>query len=394
MHGTANTSMTDSFKQTTSVSGHAFLFRRYALPALFTLLGVTYATWASRIPSVKEGLQLNPGELGIVLLGAGIGAVTSFPIAAWLIRHQGGRHAAMITGVALLLGLPLLAKAPNFSLLVAAAFLYGGASSSFDVAINAIGAEAEKRAGRSIMSALHAWFCVGTVSGALAGSVLAGAGVSATAHFVGVSLVLCVLLWASFTILPHDRPDPQASGKSFAIPHGPAVVLGVICFCGAVAEGSVADWSGVFMKDKLGVGDGIAPLGFAAFSAMMLIARLGADRLKDRFGARRVVATGTLFAATGILIAVLAINTITTVLGFALAGAGLASLFPFVYSAAARHGSTALAAVATFGYSGNLIGPPIIGFIANGWGLQAALGLLGVVCILITAAAYVARTLD
>ncbi|WP_235548452.1 MFS transporter [Noviherbaspirillum sp. Root189] len=358
------------------------------------LLGVTYATWASRIPAVRDSLQLNPAELGIVLLGAGIGAVMSFPVAAWLIRHRGGRHAAMITGIALLLGLPLLAKAPDFSLLVAAALLYGGASSSFDVAINAIGAEAEKRADRSIMSALHAWFCVGTVSGALAGSALAAAGVSVSAHFVGVALVLSMILWASYTSLPHDRPDPQANGKSFAIPHGPAVMLGVICFCGAVAEGSVADWSGVFMKDKLGVGDGVAPLGFAAFSAMMLAARLGADRLKDRFGARRVVATGTLIAAVGIFLAVPAVNTVTTILGFALAGAGLASLFPFVYSAAGRHGSTALAAVATFGYSGNLIGPPIIGFVANGWGLQAAIGVLGVACVFIAAAAYVARTLD
>ena len=358
------------------------------------LLGVTYATWASRIPAVMEGLQLNPAELGIVLLGAGIGAVMSFPVAAWLIRHRGGRHAALMTGVTLLLSLPLLAKAPNFSLLIAAALLYGGASSSFDVAINAIGAEAEKRAGRSIMSALHAWFCVGTVSGALAGSTLAGAGVSASTQFVGISLVLSVILWVGYISLPHDRPDPQATGKSFAIPHGPAVMLGVICFCGAVAEGSVADWSGVFMKDKLGVGGGIAPLGFAAFSAMMLTARLGADRLKDRFGARKVIAAGTLLAAAGIFIAVPAINTVTTVLGFAVAGAGLASLFPFVYSAAARHGSTALAAVATFGYSGNLIGPPIIGFVANGWGLQVAIGMLGVICVLIAAATYVARTLD
>ncbi|KRB85198.1 MFS transporter permease [Noviherbaspirillum sp. Root189] len=386
--------MTDSIRQATSVSTYDSLIRRCALPALFMLLGVTYATWASRIPAVRDSLQLNPAELGIVLLGAGIGAVMSFPVAAWLIRHRGGRHAAMITGIALLLGLPLLAKAPDFSLLVAAALLYGGASSSFDVAINAIGAEAEKRADRSIMSALHAWFCVGTVSGALAGSALAAAGVSVSAHFVGVALVLSMILWASYTSLPHDRPDPQANGKSFAIPHGPAVMLGVICFCGAVAEGSVADWSGVFMKDKLGVGDGVAPLGFAAFSAMMLAARLGADRLKDRFGARRVVATGTLIAAVGIFLAVPAVNTVTTILGFALAGAGLASLFPFVYSAAGRHGSTALAAVATFGYSGNLIGPPIIGFVANGWGLQAAIGVLGVACVFIAAAAYVARTLD
>jgi MFS family permease len=370
------------------------LLQRSALPILFLLLGVVYATWAARIPAVREALALNPAQLGIVLLCSGLGAVCSFPLAAWLVRHHGARIAAGMTGLALLLSLPLLAIAPAYETLMLAAVAYGASSSCFDVAINAIGADAEKNAGRSIMSALHAWFCVGTVSGALIGSGLAGIGITPFLHFTVIALSLLVLLIFSYALLPGDRQSAQSAERSFAIPHGPAVVLGVICFCGAVAEGSVADWSGVFMKDQLGVGDGIAPLGFAAFAFMMLAARMGCDRLKDRFGARRVISGGTLIAALGIFIAVPAFNLVTTIFGFALAGAGLAALFPFVYSAAARHGSTALAAVATFGYSGNLLGPPVVGFAAHHWGMQAALVVLGSVCLAITLAAYRASSLD
>ncbi len=148
------------------------------------------------------------------------------------------------------------------------------------------------------------------------------------------------------------------------------------------------------MKDQMLATEGVAPLGFAAFSALMLVARLIGDRLKDRFGARRLVALGALLAAVGIFIAVLAVNVPMAIAGFSLAGAGLAAVFPFVFSAAGRHGSTALAGVATMGYSGGLIGPPIIGFIAHGFGLQAALAFIGLLSIAIAAAASRARWLE
>lgn len=370
------------------------LLQQAALPALFLLLGVIYASWAARIPAIRDALALNAAQLGIVLLSSGIGAVASFPLAAWLIRTRGGRRSAWLTGVVLLASLPAMSLAPGFASILLAAAVYGAASSSFDVAINAIGADAEKLAGRSIMSALHAWFCVGTVSGALIGSAVAGMGVEPTTHFAAIALLFVAPLYLCYANLDRDELDPHGAERSFAIPHGPAVVLGVICFSGAVAEGSVADWSGVFMKDRLGVGDGVAPLAFAGFAAMMLTARLFGDRLKDSFGARRVICVGALLAAAGIFIAVPAFNTVTTISGFAVAGAGMAALFPFVYSAAARYGSTALAAVATFGYSGNLIGPPIIGFVAHGWGLQTSLAMLGALCLFIAVAASRARALD
>lgn len=367
--------------------------QRCAIPSLFILLGVIYASWAARIPAVRDNLMLSPALLSAVLLCGGAGAVLSFPLAAWLNAHHGPRRAAACSGIGLMTALVCIALAPSLLLLMPATFLLGASISCFDVAINALGAAAERRAGRSIMSLLHAWFCLGTFSGALLGSAMAGAGVSTLLHFGVLAVLLLMLLRWCYRNLPDDRVQRIGGKPLFALPHGPLVALGMIAFCGAIVEGSVGDWSGVYMKDALGASDGLAPLAYAGFSGMMLLARLMGDRLKETVGARCVVACGALLAAIGVFIAVGAGSIACAIAGFALAGGGVSMVFPFVFSAAGRHGSTALAGVATLGYSGNLIGPPIVGFLAQGWGLQAALGFVGILCVGVALAASRAKWL-
>jgi MFS family permease len=370
------------------------LFHKIAIPFLFVLLGVIYASWAARIPAIRAALLLTPGQLGLVLLAGGVGAAGSFPIAAGAVAHLGARHAAWHAGTALLLFLPCVAFAPGLWWLMSAALALGAAIGCFDVAINALGAENEKAAGRSIMSLLHAWFCLGAMCGALFGSAMAGIGMTPWLHYCIVSLLLAPPLFIAYRVIPQDRPTPGSVEKYFAIAHGPVVALGIIGFCGAVAEGSIADWSGVFMKDQLGVSDGIAPLAYASFACLMFGARLLCDRLKDRHGARLVVACGAAFASCGLLIAVFAVNVPLTIAGFACAGAGLAAVFPFVFSAAGRHGAASLAAVATFSYSGGLLGPPVIGFLAQAWGMRAGLGFVVAIALAIAVAASRAKWLE
>jgi fucose permease len=222
---------------------------------------------------------------------------------------------------------------------------------------------------------------------------MAGAGISPLLHFGALAVLLLTLLRWCYRNLPDDRVQRIGGKPLFALPHGPLVALGMIAFCGAIVEGSVGDWSGVYMKDALGASDGLAPLAYAGFSGMMLLARLMGDRLKEAVGARSVVACGALLAAIGVFIAVGAGSIACAIAGFALAGGGVSMVFPFVFSAAGRHGSTALAGVATLGYSGNLIGPPIVGFLAQGWGLQAALGFVGILCVGVALAASRAKWL-
>jgi MFS family permease len=360
---------------------------------LFLLLGVVFATWAARIPAIRDALQLSPAQLGAVLLCGGLGAVVSFPVAAWLVGHHGARRGAGSSGLMLIAVLPLLALAPNMALLMLSMVLFGTAQTSFNVAINAVGAQAERTAGRSLMSRLHAWYCIGAFGGALLGSGLAGSGVPAAVHFGVVALLLALPLSLSHRALPFDHPQaPDAAGR-FALPKGPLLALGVICFGAAIAEGTITDWSGVYMRDQLGATEGQAPLAFGAFSGLMVGMRLAADRLKDGFGARRVVTVGTLVASAGMALVVAAWSVPLTIGGFALAGAGFAAVFPFLFSAAGRQGPTALAGVATMGYSGVLIGPPVIGFVAHGLGLQAALAIVAVIGVAMAAVASRSRAL-
>jgi MFS family permease len=365
-----------------------------ANPLNFCLLGLVYASWAARVPAVRDALRLDAADLSIALLGGGAGAVLSFPLAASLIRRLGARRASCCAGLAMMLSLPCIALAPSLPWLAAAVFLFGASTSCFDVAINALGAVTEKAAGRSIMSLLHAWFCVGALAGALLGSVAAGAGLPVLHHFLLLVVPLSALMLVNSRWLPSDEPHPSSHAPLYALPHGPLVMLGVIGFCGAMAEGSIGDWSGVYLKDTLGAGDGLAPLAFAGFTGMMLAARLLCDRLKDRHGARRVVAGGALLAATGLGVAAAAPGLALTLGGFALAGAGLAAVFPFVFSAGGRHGPTALAGVATLSYSGSLLGPPVIGAIAHRIGMQAAIAFIALVCIAIALSAWRASALD
>jgi len=369
-------------------------WRQLAILFFFFLLGLIYASWAARIPALRDRLQLDAATLSLVLFCGGIGAVGSFPLAAWLNAHYGARRTAWYAGLMLLISLPCIGAADRLAWLMLFSFCYGAASSCFDVAINAIGAVMEKQAGGSIMSMLHAWFCVGTFSGALLSSAVASLNVPPWQHFLALSVLFLLPLRWGYRALPNDRPQRDPERKIFAIPHGPLVALGLIGFCGAIVEGSMADWSSLYMKDHMHAGDGGAPLAYAGFAGMMLLTRLIGDRMKNRWGARRVVATGALLGALGVFIAVAAPSITVAIIGFVIAGAGVATVFPFVFSAAGRHGTTALAAVATLGYSGSLIGPPIVGLLVHRFDFQVALAFVGVLCLAVALAASRARWLE
>ena len=346
---------------TTNITVNSFdmraRLRQLAMPFLFFLLGVLYASWAARIPAIRDRLELDAATLSMVLLCSGIGAVCSFPLAAWLNAHYGARHTASYSGAALLLVLPCLGGATNLPLLMLGCFCYGSAASCFDVAINALGAEHEKQLGRSIMSMLHAWFCVGTFSGALLGSAMASLEIAPWQHFLLLSLLFVLPLRWSYRRLPNDRPHHDPQRKVFALPHGHLVALGLIVFCGAIVEGSISNWSGIYMKDHLHAGDGVAPLSYAGFAGMMLVSRMLGDRLKERWGARSIVGYGSVLAAVGISLVVLAPSIAVAAIGFMIVGAGVAMVFPFVFSAAGRCRDAGLQRQSDWSASGGDPGP-------------------------------------
>jgi MFS family permease len=364
--------------------------QRMALPALFAWFGVIMGSWVGRIPALRDGLQLSHSQLSLVLLMGGLGAVLSFPVSSRLMSRFGSRQAMLFSGLALLAVLLAIGAAPGVPLAMAAVLMLGITASTFDVGMNAVAARQERVQGRSSMSMLHACVCAGGLAGVTLGSGMAALQVSPLLHFAGLVAPFVVLLaWGIWQLPAEDAGEPIGQ-RAFVLPRGGLALLGALGFLGAIAEGSIADWAGIFMKDHIGASDGFAPLSLVAFSTMMLISRMMGDRLKTQYGAKILVIGGALLAAAGLFFAVFAPNQYLALGGFAIAGIGLALVFPFVFSAAGREGTVALAGVATMTYSGSLMGPPLLGGIAHLLGLKAAMGFIGVLALLI--AAVTART--
>ncbi|MBV1775752.1 MFS transporter [Burkholderiaceae bacterium DAT-1] len=365
----------------------------YAVLVLFFLLGVVYATWSARVPALRDALDLSPGALGTVLLGGGIGSVLSFPVSAFALARLGARKTALCSGAALLIVLVSLAIWPSWPLLMFGLLLSGVCASVFDVAINAMGAVAEKHAGRSIMSTLHAWFCVGTFAGALIGSAAAGSAISPLVHFAVVAAALYLPLAWAFRNLPSDEPDAARQSSTFVMPHGALILVGVIAFLGAISEGSLSSWIALFMRDAIHSGEAAAPLGYAVFAASMLLARLAGDKVRDSKGAGFVVGVGSLVAALGLLVAAVSSSFGMACAGFVAAGIGIAGVFPCIFSVAGKEGPAAIAAVATLGYSGGLMGPPVMGAVVASTGLRGGMIFLALVSMTVALTAMRARLL-
>jgi MFS family permease len=365
----------------------------FALPLQFTVFGVIMGSWAGRIPAMAERAHVSHAALSMILLCGGLGAVLSYPISSRMMGSLGARKTMLFSGMALLAVLIAIGAAPTVPLLMMAVLSLGITASTFDVAVNSAATQREKQTGKSELSKLHGLGCAGGLAGATLGSLMASLHIAPATHFVMLAGPLALALYFGYSLLDADDVGEAVEKKSFALPRGPLLFLGAIGFLGSMAEGSIADWSGVFLKEHFGAADGLAPLALSAFSVMMLLARLVGDKLKARHGARPLVTSGSMLGAAGLFFAVLSPNVYFALFGFAVAGMGMALVFPFVFSAAGAQGPAALAGVASMAYSGSLMGPPVIGAIAQGLGMQVAIAYIGGLAALIAFVASRSRLL-
>lgn len=365
----------------------------FALPLLFTLFGLIMGSWAGRIPALAERVHVSHSALSMVLLCGGLGAVISYPVSSWLMAHHGARKTLLASGLSLLGVLVAIGAAPSVPLLMAAVLSLGITASTFDVAVNSAATRREKLTGKSELSRLHGLGCAGGLAGATLGSLMASMHIAPVMHFLMLAGPLAFALWFAYQMLDADDAGEQVEKKKFALPRGPLALLGAIGFLGSMAEGSIADWSGVFLKEHFHATDGLAPLALSCFSVMMLGSRLVGDKLKVRFGAKPLVTGGAMLGAAGLFFAVLSPNAYVALGGFAIAGLGLSLVFPFVFSAAGAQGPMALAGVASMAYTGSLMGPPVIGTIAQGLGMQVAIAYIGGLALAISFVAGRSRLL-
>jgi MFS family permease len=380
----------------TATAGTA-LRRAHAGTALvFFVHGAAVATWVPRIPAIKQDLGLTEGSLGIALLGIAVGALVAMQLVGPLLARYGSRPVTRVAAFANATLLVAPALAWNLPSLLVALGLFGISIGLLDPAMNAHGVVVEQRRARPIMAGLHSMWSIGGLVGSVAAGLAARAGWAPPAHFAVAAIVLGALAAvATRELLPAEVdavPVPAARGEArprvgaVAGGWGRAVLLlGLIGFCSFLGEGTAADWSALYLRD-LEASPGAAAAGFAAFSLCMAAGRLVGDRLTVRLGPVRLVRDGSLVAAGGLGLGVVAGNELVAVVGFGLLGAGLAAVVPIAFSAAGNlggPGGVGIARVASLAYLGTLAGPPAVGFTAEVVSLRFALLIPVALCVLI-----------
>ncbi|GGJ83934.1 MFS transporter [Deinococcus aquiradiocola] len=378
---------------------------RAATSTTFLVNGLVLATWVLHIPDVRDRLHLSDAQVGTAILFIAVGSMFSMPLSGpWIARH-GSAAVTRLFGLLFCLSLPLPFLAPSLPLLCLALAAVGLTNGAMDVAMNAQGVAVERQMDRPVLSSFHAWFSFGNLGGALLGSVLLAAHVGTWTHVLAVLAVSLALLLASGPhLLPRswDRHDPAPTGGPSTLRQrlhlSPAVLtLGLLCFLGMLGEGATGDWGGLYFRDVLQVGGGLAGAGYTAFTLAMTLARIFGDRWRSRHGETTLMLGGSLVSGAGVLLAILApslpgasggAGPWVAVTGYALTGFGVANLVPVLYGSAGRAlNAQGLAQVATLGYLGFLAGPPLIGYVAHFLGLRAGLGVIALSLLLVAALA-------
>jgi len=357
--------------------------------AAFALNGLLFGAWASRVPAFKDAFDLEPGILGLLLLALAGGAIASFPIAGALSEKWGADRlsvrCAWVYGPALV----ALALAPNPIVLGILLFVFGAIHGAMDVAMNGWGAQVEESVKRNTMTIFHAMFSLGAGLGAASGFLAVYVGGGPGWHFA----VVAVLggMFALSAMLPAMRSQilPVATSEKrpiVALPSGQLLLVGLIAFTVSMGEGAMADWSAVFLRVVAEATDAQAALGYAVFSVMMVITRLCGGIAVGRFGPVLTTRLCALTAFAGLTTAMLGQSLLPVLIGFALMGVGYAVVMPLVFSRAARDPDVApgpaIASVATLGYGGMLLGPPVIGFIAQVTGMRLSFAVLAALTLL------------
>ncbi len=371
---------------------------RVAVSTFFLFTGLIAGTWFGRIPAVTSNLDLDKGQIGSLLLFVAVGSLVAFQVIGTMIVRFGSTRCTQYAGYLMSAGLLLAALAPNPASLGVALFVFGFAVGSMSIAMNAQGVIVQQRLGRPIMSSLHGFFTLGTLIGSAIGGLMAELGIGAVPHFLVFSTIgLAVVTVAAPGLIAEDTSEESSESQSgLVIPPRALWPLGVVAFCAGIGEGSMYDWSALYVHDDLGASESVGALAFAAFSTAMLIGRFAGDRVVERLGSANVIRAGSLIAALGLLAGLVAGTVAAAFVGFALLGLGLSVLMPLVYSAAGSHPGISnvrgVAAIATMGFTGLLAGPPILGTLADASSLRAALGVVVILCTIMAVLASKVKT--
>lgn len=365
---------------------------RMAVSAFYFCMGFCFASWASRIPDIKARLQLSDAELGSILLALPVGQLLMMPVSGRLVTKYSSRTILSFAILLYAVELTNIGWASQPWQLALALFFFGVVGNMSNISVNTQGVLAEKIYGRPIMTSFHGVWSLAGFTGALTGLLMTNLALTPHVHFFIVAgIVFAVTFFMRPYLIPGTSQQTEKK-KFFSKPEKVLVQLGIIAFCTLAAEGAMFDWSGVYFKDVVKAPASLVVLGYASFMIMMTAGRFTGDRIIVLVGRKRMLQASGILVFTGLMIAVLFPHIITATLGFVIVGFGTSSVIPAVYSTAAKSAKVApgmaLAGVSSIGFLGFLLGPPLIGYIAQLASLRysfATVALLGLcVSIMVT----------
>ena len=354
---------------------------RIAVSLYFFANGLQYASWAGRIPDLQDMYQMDNRLMGFILLAHSIGAFLTMPITGWLTQLYSSRTVAMVSGIFFSLFFAGATLSTNYWMLLASFTMMGVSTGIMDIAMNAQAVEVERSYNRPIMTFFHAMFSIGMVAGGLLDSVFISHAIALPTHLglIAAVAILMVVIGKSGMII--DLVSEQEEKPSaFRWPSGIVLVLGIVTLCCMMGEGAMSDWSTNYMKNIIATPAVYTTFGLTAFAGTMTIGRLFGDRARLRYGDHTILSIGAICAVIGMIAVLSAVHFIVVILGFGLIGIGLSNIVPISFSLSGNlkgvSPGVGIAMVSTIGYSGFMIGPPLIGFVADAYDLRVALFIL------------------
>ena len=356
-------------------------------------MGVILGAWGAHIPSLKAHYALGEAALSLVLLCGGAGALLCLFFAGRVIARLGVRRTSLLALMAACSSLALVLWLPHLVVLLAVMLAFGAAMSLLDVGLNAEGTVIESLGGRAVMSNLHAMFSVGGMAGSAFAAALLRAGLAPGLQLALVAVLVAVpaALASRGMLDAHPQEEPEGAHAHFVWPRGLLLVIGLAILAGMTAEGVMYDWCVLYLKQELHMPQAQAALGFAAFSGAMALTRFCADSLRARYPEHWLLGGGAALAAVAMAVVLSVGHPGVALLGYALVGTGLAPVVPILYNAATRvpgvSRAAAIASVSSIGYAGFMIGPPLIGGLAQAFSLTAAMWVVVAAALLLVLSA-------
>ena len=364
---------------------------RFAVGMFYFGMGLSFATWASRIPDIKTALHLTEGDLGSILFALPMGQLIIMPFSGKMVTKFGSHRILVFSLIMYVLCLANLGLATSALQLSLGLFLFGVFGNLANIAVNTQGVYTEVLFKKTIMSSFHGMWSFAGFTGALVGLGMLTLKLTPFHHFlvVGAIVLLMVAFNFKFLVKAKEKIKNKTSEKKklFVKPDSSLLWLGVIGFCSMASEGVMFDWSGVYFKDIVQAPGPLVILGYTSFMIMMASGRFLGDGLINKFGRERVMQISGVMISAGLFTAVFLPYIIPCTIAFMAVGLGVATIVPTVYSMAGKNPTVppgeALTIVSSVSFLGFLMGPPVIGHIAQNFGLQFSFAFIGIFGVLI-----------